>query len=368
MAEEGSRQLHNWDEAVPWRYVLDGDDLRVEYLEISGETRFAMRRATDAEGARALYLQLADAVERRNGQARLRRDYRQRILDLANLYAPPVDWTSFVPGDTFPIRLLGQEALLVWWTVRLGNQLRSPDSKEALDEALVAVTQIREMLPVVSGDGVTSFLPAVWQTILASMPPRWKEPGPLYTISRRNRTGLVAICQVYEVREAENIRSALRLRQFTVHRPETGPVTATRTASLPTREVQRRVAKLRQKHHEDPKELWALGSNTLASVLNVKLHGAMLACLPMPGTRRPLLPAVAYHFLTPLARIWFRAWQDLTGFETRVCPRCGGHFQPKRKASRFCGQCRNAANTQASRERARARAAEAQRTPPKHGQ
>jgi len=245
---------------------------------------------------------------------------KRKALEFANLYAPPVDYSSFHLFSQQGVSLshFAAESLLLWWVLHLKAQLASP--KPSLREALTAVAQIYWFFPVAKAGRVVTFYSSEWTKLLSSF-----------------------VVQVTE-ETAAGERQAPPIPTKPMSREGGFPPTSYEVCGLPPKELAPIVDGLLESHEHDKGRLWQLAHNAFATVVNVRLTGVTLMCLPA-GERPTAAPSVGFQFLTPLARIWYGLWEDVAGLRIRHCARaqCGRFFIPNRKDKRFCSpRCQNA--------------------------
>ncbi len=319
--------LPNREEVWPQHYVLHRDALRVESPTLEEQLRLraegkVYRSALDLEREERLYQRLARLVsEDRRGRVSLRSDWRERAVEFANLYSPPVDYHPLTDDTPVPLACFAREAFLIWWMLRLLAHLK--DASGSVFEALKAFVQIEELVPELRDpgrDGPLWFETKSWQEVLAD--PVVLRPGD----PRRQR----------ELRK--------RWRQLP-------PLEAIRP--LPSDEVKTRVKRLCEGRSDDRDKLWNRAGWMFATVLNIRLAGVSVLCLPRSwasshSASRNLAfyaPVTSFHCLTPRARIWFGLWEEIGGIAVRACPECGTPFTAKRRNQLFCTTaCQNKAN------------------------
>jgi len=311
-------QVHTWDGSIPLKCRMEGDrlyaDIDVRRLQ-AGESDLS--DDPDREGR--LYLRLAGlVVKQRNGSVTPRRGWQAEALKFADFYAPPVDYPShrLFSREGIPLARFAAEALLLWWTLHLREQMTK--GKGSLREALKAVVQIQEVFPAVKGGGAISFDSSAWKRLVSSFV---LQPGEETSPDRR-------AARFVPIKE--------------VSREQWLPATSGEVRGLRPEELNPLVDGLFAEYGSDRRKLWRLCHNVFASVLNVRLTGVTLMCLPSPAGAAAE-PSVGFQFLTPLARIWYGLWEDLAGIRLRRCARCGRFFIPTRKDKVYCGtRCQNA--------------------------
>ncbi len=314
----------NWEFVFPLRYVLQGDNIRVErptlddWLDLL-ETRERYRSATALEKEKRLYLRLAELVEQRtDGTVALRSDWRRGAVKFANAYTPPVNYTVTLDKKHVPLAYFAREAFLIWWMLRLRAEMQA--RKKNASEAVNAAIQVQALVPEAESGRSVLFSDTDWRHIL-------DEPGPsepqrrLRVLRRRDRS----LPPLHEIRP------------------------------LSVDEVETASAELQSGAGQHSVSQWHIASTTFATVMNVRLSGVALLCLPStphfrfgtlakPVPRRPGPPAAAFQFLTPLSRIWYGLWEDIAGVSFRICPECGRLFPASRRDKIFCSsKCQNTA-------------------------
>jgi len=294
-----ANDLQTWDGEIPLACRIEGDRLYADF-DVARFQRGDRPRADDLEREQRLYLRLANlAVEQRDGSVTMRSGWQHEALEFATLYAPSVDYSFFrlFRREGTPLAHFVVEALLLWWTLRLREHLSEP--RGSLRKALEAVVQIYRMFPVAENAVVAAFYLPEWQKLLSSFD--------------------------------------LQVPVKAVSREQWFPATSGEVCGLRPKEVKPLVDDLYRQYEHDEGRLWQLAHNVFATVVNVRLTGVTLMCLPA-GERPTAAPSVGFHFLTPLARIWYGLWEDLAGIRFRRCARarCGKFFPLARKSKRFC--------------------------------
>ncbi len=357
----GRDAWRNWEEIHWYPFILDGQCLRI------ADPREApvARSAAELERERPLYLRLADAVEtRRDGQVALKGNWHQLAVDFANTYFPPVTSTYASTRDRIPVARFGDEALLVSWALRLKRALaegagaQGERGGKCLYEALMAVVQIQA---------------AVVPEIGASLPLR--PPAPHAREEGRPTVRFRKYLFPSELRVNHDRYLEVDPRRWiAVFLPKLGRADAEELAQhvapqqkvsgrsdeikpLARTEAERRVRELHNAYAGDRRALWWLATHVLASLLNLKLTGAVLTCHATSRfqdrlQRKVPQVSVGFRFMNSLARIWFGLWEDWSGTAHKLCERCGKPFSVTQKTRRFCSaKCQNATSAQRHRDR-----------------
>jgi hypothetical protein len=325
--------LPNREEAWPQHYVLHRDALRVENPTLEEQLRLraegkVYRSALDLEREERLYQRLAHLVsEDRRGRVSLCSDWRERAVEFANLYAPPVDYRPLTGDPAIPLACFAREAFLLWWMLRLLVHLKDTDG--SVVEALKAFVQIEALVPELG------------------------EPdrgGPLWFEAKSWQDAVTSAVSL-------KVGTPRRRRELHKRWRELPPLEAIRP--LPSDEVKTRVKRLCEGRSDDRALLWNRAGARFATVLNIRLAGVSVLCLPRSwasshSASRSLAfyaPVVSFHSLSPRARIWFGLWEEIGGSAVRSCPECGTPFTAKRRNQVFCTTaCQNKANVRRWRE------------------
>jgi hypothetical protein len=321
----------DWDTIRWWPFRLDGDELVADL----GADRVP-RSGTALDAERRLYLRLTDlVVERPNGDMALRRNWHLLALQFANTYFPPVANTLVADRARIPVARLGEEALLLWWAVRLKSQLEHA-TPESLEGALRAAVQIRELFPDAATEDATGWCIARWLAVFTSV-----YPGPL-----NPRLLPPEALSEHAPPEVRNPK-ALKPEQWAslVRLPEKTSRSATAAVSLGRREAGRRVARLREEHAGSELALWRVASVTLATLMNLKLVGVFPTCQGPTSEGSTASASVGFRFVNPLARIWYGLWENMAGVRISTCERstCRRLFMARQDGQLFCQpQCGDA--------------------------
>ena len=394
----------NWD-VIEWPpFRLEGN-----WLVTVREAAPRVRSAAAEEPKRRLHLRLASAVEKRGGEVVLKEDWRQRALDFANNYFPPVADTSVTGGLRVSVARFGEEALLVWWTSQLGLELARGAEQGSLDSTLRAAVQVWG-LRMPGRKGVPqSWLPGLslsritldaerWIGLFASTLPKPRQrddglaeyvrqahsvdrhPDAVASLPSADCRAIVEVLKTArgsvsaertEKREARlkgrahtYLLSLLKARygQRSVRRDPPNPHRPLRQINAEIRNqlkpitVRPTLGVLSIGGEGDPEqELWDLAVRVFASTVNSRMSGAMVTCSVQPEYGEVARLTPGFRFITPLARIWFDYWKDLGGMvEVGTCEVCGDPFAARTCTQQFC--CKRCRKTAEMRERRRRRA------------
>lgn len=269
------------------------------------------RPVEDIEAKRRLYLRLADATEiSADGQVKLRPDWRDRAVQFSNLFAPPVEELDQETWRT-PIQKFGEEALVMAWTLQLRDRLQSREYA-SLFSAIVAAVQVQ-------------FLSGRLRYEVRQIPgtqPAESEPQSLPVEDAKERA-----------------KALVRGLEKDAQRPGRARAMGLIKTGDPRRDC------------------WQHAADTLARIIASKTRDANLSCMAAQPKRGVVRFSNSILFASPLSRIWFGLWEDLSGIRLGSCQRCGQMFTARKagkNVKRYCGaRCRIATNVQLHRKKLR---------------
>lgn len=387
----------NW-EIVEWPPLR----LKGDYLVTDRAAAPCVRSASASDKRSRLHRRLADAVTKQGTEVALKEDWQGLALEFANDYFPPVAETSVAANLRVPVARFGEESLLMWWTMQLGLELARGAENGSLDAALRAAVQIWGLRMPGRGRAPTGWLPGLsridhdaeaWIGVFASTLPkrrqrddglsayvqqmRFADHAPAEVESLPFDECQVIVSELKKHRSTASERRAGKRRERLQDRAERllgllqaeryGKGWVRRNVLRTKRSLSGLNAEIRLQARaagiahggviaiggpESPEqELWDLAARVFVSTVNSRLTGAIVTCLAEPTYGEVAHVTPGLRFMTPLARIWFDYWKDLSvAVEVRTCKVCGDAFAARRRTQLYCcRRCRKTAETRARR-------------------
>ena len=127
----------NWDVLQYYPFKLEG-----EWLVADRTVAQVERSSKSFDTRRQLHRQLANPVGRRRGEAVLTEGWPRLALEFANTFFPPVVDTSHSGDYRVSVARFGEEALLMWWMIRLRLELARGPREGDLNATLRAALQV----------------------------------------------------------------------------------------------------------------------------------------------------------------------------------------------------------------------------------